>query len=96
MIDWIKLQISNFLDWLMELLGWYPKKLYSDFLAEIADFISDQVPPEFLDQAVSLLAQWTGPFGYFLQLIQFNWGIQLVISAITTRWVWSKIPFIGR
>lgn len=96
MIDWIKLQISNFFDWFMDLIGWYPKKMYAEFLDDISAWIIDQAPPEFLDQAVSLLSQWTGPFGYFMQLLQFNWGIQLVVSSITMRWAWSKIPFIGR
>lgn len=95
MLDWIKEAFLTFLNWLLELVGWAPKKLFADFLDQMASFIEQVVPPEYMNDAANLLAQWGPAAGYFFDLIEFNWGIQLVISAIMARYAWAKIPFIG-
>ena len=95
MFDWIKDAFLTFLTWLLELVGWAPKKVFAEFMEQMADVIVSIVPPQFMSDAASLLGQWGPAAGYFFDLIEFNWGIELVISAIMFRYAWAKIPFIG-
>ncbi|MCY1362471.1 hypothetical protein D9M69_491910 [compost metagenome] len=49
-----------------------------------------------MTQAKQLLAQWGPQLGWFFDIIEFNWGMSLVVSAYTMRYVWSWLPFVGK
>jgi hypothetical protein len=96
MIDWLKGIYLQFQEWLIDLLLWIPRKVYAEFLDEIAGWIEKITPPGFMNDAKQLLMQWASFAGWFFDLIEFNWGMSLVVTAILMRWSWSKIPFVGR
>lgn len=87
---------EQFQEWLIELLLWIPRKLWEEFLDSIAKFIEGIDAPAFIDTAGYLLSSWSGEAAFVFDLIEFNWGISLVMSAFAMRWAWSRIPFIGR
>jgi hypothetical protein len=95
LMNWLRERYEQFQDWLIDLLLWIPRKLWAEFLDEMAELIEGQEVPDFIGQAVALLGSWTSDAGYWFTVIEFNWGISLVMSAIGIRWAWSKIPFIG-
>lgn len=100
MLDWLKGflldLVAKLLEFLMELLGWFPKKLWHEFLTKIGEWIIDITPPEVFQTAANLMSQWGPMAGYFFDLLEFNWGMSLVCSSIALRYAWSRIPFIGR
>lgn len=93
---WFADRYEQFQQWFYDFMLWIPRKLWSEFLDQIATFLEDLGVPGFLSDASLLLASWGPDAGYWFDLIQFNWGMALVVSAIGMRYTWSKIPFIGR
>lgn len=95
MFDWVKEYYDIFVEWLKDLLLWIPRKVFSEFLEQLAEIITGIPAPDFMLQAKSLLAQTPPAITWALDLAQFNWGISLCMSAFALRYTYSKIPFFG-
>ncbi|MCY1314600.1 hypothetical protein D9M68_486370 [compost metagenome] len=94
--QWITDKLQQLLDWFYDLILWIPRKLFAATLDELATYLESIAPPEFMTQAKQLLAQWGPQLGWFFDIIEFNWGMSLVVSAYTMRYVWSWLPFVGK
>ena len=94
--QWFNGLYEQFQKWLIDFLLWIPRKLWQEFLDSMAELIEGVPVPDYVTKATQLLGSWSADAAYWFDLLQFNWGIALVLSAIGTRWAWSKIPFIGR
>lgn len=81
--------------WFYDFILWVPRKLWADLLEQMADLLDSVGAPGFLTDAANLLGSWGPDAAYWFDLLQFNWGISLVMSAYTARYAWSKIPFVG-
>jgi hypothetical protein len=95
MKEWLKGILIDCLQWFLECFEWLPKKIYSEIMAALGSFLNSIPAPEFMHQAKNLLSQWGPIAGYFFDVIQFNWGFSLVVSAMTLKFCINRIPFIG-
>lgn len=94
--QWFADRYEQFQEWLLELVLWIPRKVWEEFLDELAGVLESLGIPSFIIQASALLGSWGSDASYWFDLLQFNWGFSLVVSAISIRWAWSKVPFLGR
>ena len=93
--DWLSDLYEQAQQWFYDFILWVPRKLWAEFLEQVADFLDSLGSPEFFKTATELLELWGPDAAYWFDLLRFNWGMSLVISAITFRYVWTKIPFVG-
>lgn len=94
--EWLSSIIGVVLKWLFDWVAWLPEKFYQKLCEKLADWIVSISPPEVVQTAANLLAQWGPTAGWFFDIIEFNWGFSLIMSSITIKWIWRKIPFFGR
>lgn len=105
LINYLAGLFSRFYDFIVSLALWFLQKLWS-FVVDIATYIIDNHIPDPCCIAESvLLMQWLstsinsgGVFQWLAWsygLIQFDYGLKLVLCALAARFILRRIPFIG-
>ncbi|MCY1357397.1 hypothetical protein D9M69_438880 [compost metagenome] len=94
-ISWLKETLVSVLDWLLELLLWLPKKLWSMLLDGLAGVIEDLPVPSFVAQADSFFGNIPGSVVYFFQFFAVGEGLAMVSLALILRFALRRIPLIG-
>jgi len=90
-LDWI----NDALQWLLDALLWVPRKIWQLLLEGLATVINAIPVPDFLS---NLGAAWSalGPGTmYFLDVIQFDVGFPMLLSAYFLRFVIRRLPVVG-
>lgn len=93
---WLADRYEQAQQWFYDFVLWIPRKLWSEFLEQMAEIVESLGVPDFLNDAIILFASWGPDAAFWFDLLQFNWGISSVMTAFSMRYAWSKIPFIGR
>jgi hypothetical protein len=95
MLDWLQGWLDSFTQWLLDLLQWIPKKLYSEAMAGIANFFNALPVPDFVTQAAGAFQGIPSTVLYFASMFELAFGVSVVLSALLARFVLRRIPFIG-
>lgn len=88
--------LNDFAAWLLELLLWIPRQVFSLIMAALAALLNAIPVPGFVaDLGPAFTAIFSGTTGYFLDLLQLPYGIGVVSSAYVLRFFIRRLPFIG-
>ncbi|WP_285960735.1 hypothetical protein [Pseudomonas tohonis] len=92
---WLVDKLQQLLDWGMELLEWFPKKLFSVVMDGLASFLEAIPVPDFIATAGSFFGGIHPGIAYVCTLLAVNEGIAMMIAALTLRFILRRIPLIG-
>lgn len=87
--------LSDFAEWLKDLLLWVPLKLWELLLDGLAGVL-DAIPvPSFISSAQGYMNGIGGNVLWMLNVFAVPEGMVMVMSALILRFVLRRIPFIG-
>ena len=87
--------ISNFGNWLLSLLLYVPKIIFSwltDILAFSVSSIMGLIPSQL---SLSALSQIPSGVWYFLDIFQLTFGLEVLIASLVARFLLRRLPFVG-
>lgn len=87
--------LSQFADWLLKVLEFVPKWIWSECLKALASVINAIPVPGFVSQVQGF---WNGvPSGiwYFVGWMHLGWGVSALLSAYVIRFLIRRIPVVG-
>lgn len=94
-INWLKETLASLLDWVLQVLLWAPKKVWSLILDGLASVIEGLPVPDFVAQAGSFFGNIPGSVVYFFQFFAVAEGLAMVSLALILRFALRRIPLIG-
>lgn len=95
MLDWLKSWINELTEWFFDFLQWLPKKIYAEVMDGLASFIEWIPVPNFINEASSAFSGIPSQVMYFADIFELNFGITVVLAALSLRFLIRRIPFIG-
>jgi len=87
--------LSDFAEWLMDLLLWVPRKLWAELLDGLATLFEAIPVPDFIATAQSVFNGIPSTMLFFLDKFAFGEGVAMVLSAYLLRFLLRRIPIIG-
>jgi hypothetical protein len=91
LIEWL----NAFLEWVLEVVLWLPLQLYK-LLCEGLVLVLQAIPvPDWMESAATAFGAIPSGVAYFLQAMEIPFGIAVVASAYTIRFLIRRIPFFG-
>jgi len=87
--------LNDFAQWLLNVLLYIPRWIWSELLTAFAAVISLIPVPEAVTAWSSNIGSLSSSVIWFLSIFQFKLGLTLVMSAYVARWLLRRIPFIG-
>lgn len=87
--------LQRILDWFVELLLWWPRKLWQLVLDGMASLIEAIPVPSFMSSLGSFASGLDPGIAFFLNDLQIGTGLGMIISAYIIRFVIRRIPLIG-
>lgn len=95
MWDWAYELLSDFGEWLKDLLLWLPIKLWEMLLEAFATLFESIPVPDFILQAQSLFNGVGGNVLWVLNLFAVPQGMTMIMTALVLRFALRRIPVIG-
>ncbi|MOA27543.1 hypothetical protein D3C78_1484260 [compost metagenome] len=95
LLDWCLALFTGFLEWLLELVEWIPKSIWSALLDGLASILEALPVPDFMAQAGGFFGNLPTTVVYFLQFFAVAEGIGFILSALLLRFLLRRIPLIG-
>ena len=86
---------SQFASWLVNLLLWLPRKLFSQLGEGFVELISSIPVPDFVSQADYAFASLPSGVVYAISFFRVPEGLAMIISAYILRFIIRRIPFFG-
>lgn len=86
---------TDFGQWLIDLLLWFPRKVFQLLLEGIASVIGAIPVPEFMSSLGSWVSSIDPAIAYFGGPLQFGAGMSFVLTAWVIRFVLRRIPVVG-
>jgi len=87
--------LSDFAEWLKDLLLWVPLKLWELLLDGLAGVLEAMPVPSFINSAQGYMNGIGGNVLWMLNVFAVPEGMAMVMSALLLRFVLRRIPFIG-
>lgn len=84
---------NDFLDLIIDVLLWLPRKIY-EYTADAIIYFINLVPDDSLD-VQGTLNGWSGDILYFLTLFQIQYAVTALFTALIARFILRRIPVIG-
>ena len=94
-IAWLSSAYEKAQNWVLDLVLWIPRKIYSSWADDIASYVESISPPDSIQQFTYYVGQWVDQAGYWFDLLQVNWGLAAITTAIMFRWSKKFVPFFG-
>ncbi|NKF24814.1 hypothetical protein [Solimonas marina] len=95
MLDWLYIWLQSFLSWLNDTLLYVPKWVLEKLLAGLSALLSAIPVPDWMSAASGYLSGIPSGVVWFLDIMHFGFGVTVVLSALTLRFLIHRIPFIG-
>jgi hypothetical protein len=80
---------------LIDLLMYVPKMLFSAIMSALASLITAIPVPEWIASAGSAFGSISSGVMYWCGWMQLDYGISIVVGAYLLRFLIRRIPFIG-
>lgn len=93
--DWLAEKIEEFLQWLLDMLLWLPKKLFQLIFDGLATFIERIPVPGFIANAQGFFSGIPSEIVYFINFFAVGEGLAMVTGALVLRFVLRRVPIIG-
>ena len=87
--------ISDFAEWLKDVLLWVPRKLWAELLDGLAAILSAIPVPDFVSVAQGALSSLPSSVVFFLDKFEFASGVSMIMGAYLLRFLIRRIPLIG-
>lgn len=87
--------LQRILDWLIELVLWWPRKMYELALDGLASIFEAIPVPSFMADLGSFVSGLDPGVAFFLADLQIGAGLAMLISAYVIRFVIRRIPLVG-
>lgn len=87
--------LSDFAEWLKELLLWIPRQIWESILAALAAVLEAIPVPDFISTAQGYFNGVGGNVLWVLNLFAVPQGMAMVMSALILRFLVRRIPLIG-
>lgn len=87
--------IKKALQWLFDLLLWWPRKMWELLLDGLASVIEAIPVPEFMQNLTSWVSNIDPAIAYFGAPLQLGTGMTFVALAWVIRFAIRRIPLIG-
>lgn len=87
--------MQNFLDMLVEMLLWVPKKIFSLILDGLATVLEAIPVPDWAAGVAGASSGITGDVMYFAEPFNVGSGIGILLAAYAIRFLIRRIPVIG-
>ena len=87
--------LSAYAQWLWQQMTNQPLNIFQGLLHALAGIINAIPVPSFFAQASGAFAGMSSGVIYFTTPFELGYGLGVVLSAYTLRWVLRRIPFIG-
>lgn len=91
MPDWL----TAILQWLLDALLWLPRKVWQLLLEGLASVINAIPVPDFITNLGPTWAALGSGTMYFLDVIQFDVGFPMLLSAYFIRFIIRRLPVVG-
>lgn len=85
--------LDDLLQGLIDLLLWLPRFIY-EMLSEAVVFFIDLIPEYSID-IQGALNSWPADVMYFMGIIEADYGITAIFTALGARFVLRRVPVIG-
>lgn len=82
------------LDWFVSCILFLPRIIFwaGNQLLEV---VIDELPPLDIVDPSTLTSGFTGDLLFFLTLMEFQYGLGAIASALVARFILRRVPFIG-
>lgn len=87
--------LSDALEWLKGALLFIPRWIWSGILGALGALIKAIPVPDFFATWASSAGAMSSSVVWFLDLVQFKFGVVTVGGALLLRWLLRRIPLIG-
>lgn len=87
--------LSTFASWLIDILLYVPRQLFSLLLQGLAAVLTAIPAPSWLSNIPSTMSGISSGIWYFAACAQIGTGMTIVISAYVLRFLIRRIPLIG-
>lgn len=88
--------LQDFAEWLLDLLLFVPRWLWSQVLDALATFVESVPVPEAVSAWMTNAGSIPSTIVWFLTILEFKYGVSVIIAALVLRWQLRRIPFLGR
>lgn len=95
LIDWLFGVITSFYEWIIGLVAWIPKMIWSGILEALAGVITAIPVPAFIGQAQGFFNGIPSSIVYFFPYFAIEEGLAMILSALLLRFLLRRIPLIG-
>jgi hypothetical protein len=87
--------LLSFMEWLLEVFLWVPRKVWAETLDALAGVLEAIPVPDFVATADGAFSAIPANVLFFAQYFALGEGIAMIISAYTLRFLIRRIPIIG-
>jgi hypothetical protein len=87
--------LTRFMEWLLEVLLWVPRKVWAETLDALAGVLESIPVPDFVATADSAFNAIPANIVFFSQYFAVSEGITMILSAYVLRFLIRRIPIIG-
>jgi hypothetical protein len=86
---------SDLMAWLKGAFMWLPRWIWQSILGALGAMVKAIPVPDFFSGFATNVAGLAGSVVWFLDLVQFKFGVTVVLGALLMRWLLRRIPLIG-
>jgi hypothetical protein len=94
-MQWLSDLLDKIANWLQQYLLYVPKWIWQHFLEGIQSLISAIPVPDAFAQFTSSLGGFPASVIWFLDIMQFKFGVTVIIAAMAARFLMKFIPTLG-
>lgn len=87
--------LSDFANWLKDVLLWVPRKLWAELLDGLASLLTAIPTPDFVIQAQNAFGDIPANVVFFATKFAVPEGIAMALAAYGIRFLIRRIPIIG-
>lgn len=95
MLDKIWSALSSILLWIWEHILWLPQYAVHKLLTALSEFFAKIPIPDFISAIPGYFSAIPDDVVYFMTILEFKYGVTVMISALIARFILRRIPFIG-
>lgn len=94
-MDTLKKWLNDFLDWLLDVLLYVPKKII-EWLFDAFAWLIEAIPvPDFFVGLQNAFSNIPDGVMYFLNIFEVSTGLAIIVTASILRFIIRRLPVVG-
>ncbi|NVD34705.1 hypothetical protein [Marinobacter lutaoensis] len=86
--------IQKLIDALIDIVLWVPRQLFG-LLVDVVELMLTWIPEIHIVDVQGIFNGLGGQLLYFLTVMEFDYGMTAMMTALIARFILRRIPFIG-